>query len=298
MTLCETSTLSPSTIDRVTVWSLRAVAAAAASLVVIIVGLLVIESATALRDVAGRLVSDPSWHPAPRASQGAFGIMPMVWGTLAVTVGACALAAPAGVASGVFCRFYAGRRLAAGYRGLIGLLAGIPSVVYGFWGLVVVAPLIAEFQPPGAGLATGVLVVGLMITPTIALVADAALGAVPVEYVQGAAALGMGRGTIVGAVAIPAAAHGLVTGVVLGAARAIGETMAVLMVCGNIVRTPTGLFDPVRTLTANIALEMGYALGDHRSALFVSGLILMAMVCVMFGGVELGRRVSAVYKRG
>jgi phosphate transport system permease protein len=143
---------------------------------------------------------------------------------------------------------------------------------------VVLVPLISRIHPPGPSLLTGIFVLALMILPTIALVADTSLGNVPPSYLQGAAALGLGRWAIVRGVAMPAARAGLSTAVVLGTGRAIGETMAVLMVCGNVVQMPEGLFSPVRTLTANMALEMAYAMADHRSALFVSGLVLMALV--------------------
>ena len=164
------------------------------------------------------------------------------------------------------------------YRRLIELLAGIPSVVYGFWGLVTLVPLIARVRPPGPSLLAGILILTIMILPTITLMAHAALAGVPKHYLQGAAALGLSRWATIRGVVFPAARSGLFTGVILETGRAIGETMAILMVCGNVVRTPHSLFDPIRTLTANIALEMGFALGDHRSALFVSGLLLTAMI--------------------
>ncbi|HSM81631.1 MAG TPA: phosphate ABC transporter permease subunit PstC, partial [Nodosilinea sp.] len=216
----------------------------------------------------------PAWSP----TQAAYNLLPMIWGTLAVTVGAVVLAVPLGLGSALFCQYYAPPWLAPIYRRLMELLAGIPSVVYGFWGLVVLVPLIQRLQPPGPSLLAGILILALMILPTLALTAEASLSKLPPEYWQGAAALGLSRWTTIRGVAMPAARSGLFTGLILGTGRAVGETMAVLMVCGNVVKTPTSLFDPVRTLTANIALEMGYATGDHRSALFVSGLVLMLLV--------------------
>jgi phosphate transport system permease protein len=166
------------------------------------------------------------------------------------------------------------------------LLAGIPSVVYGFWGLVVLVPLIGRIQPPGTSLLAGIAILTIMILPTIALMADASLAKVPPEYLRGAAALGLSRWGMIRGVVFPAAKSGLFTGVILETGRAIGETMAMLMVCGNVVQTPKSLFDPMRTLTANIALEMAYATGDHRSALFVSGLVLMALIVALVVGAE------------
>jgi phosphate transport system permease protein len=214
----------------------------------------------------------------------------MLVGTLAATAGAVLLAAPLGLASALFCRFYAPAPMATLYRRLLELLAGIPSVVYGFWGLVVLTPLIRQWQPPGQSLLAGVLILTLMILPTMALLSEAGLRGVPRSYLQGAAALGLSRWATIRAVALPAARGAIVTAVLLATGRAIGETMAVLMVAGNVVQVPRGLFDPVRVLTANIALELGYALDVHRSALFVSGLLLLTMVVVLVAVAEYASR--------
>jgi ABC-type molybdate transport system permease subunit len=165
---------------------------------------------------------------------------------------------------------------------MISLLAGIPSVVFGLWGLTVLVPLIGQWQPPGASLLAAVLILAMMTLPTVALTSRAALAATPPSLYQGAAMLGMSRHRILLGVLVPAARRGILGGVLLAIARALGETMAVLMVAGNVVQTPTSLFDPIRVLTANIALEMAYAVDQHRSSLFVSGLLLMAMVHTLF----------------
>lgn len=210
----------------------------------------------------------------------------MLWGTLFATIGSVLVATPLGILSAIFCQYYAPARIAYLYRRLIELLAGIPSVVYGFWGLVVLVPLINRLHPPGTSLLAGIAILTIMILPTMALVADASFAKVPQEYLLGSASLGLSKwGTIYGVV-FPAAKSGLFTGVILQTGRAIGETMAVLMVCGNVVQTPQSLFDPIRTLTANIALEMAYAVGDHRSALFVSGLMLMVMIIALVTAAE------------
>ncbi|MGR9013784.1 MAG: phosphate ABC transporter permease subunit PstC, partial [Gammaproteobacteria bacterium] len=218
---------------------------------------------------------------------GLYKLTPMLSATLYSTLGAVLLATPLGIASALFSRYYAPPFLADCYRRLIELLAGIPSVVYGFWGLITLAPLIGGLHPPGVSLLTGILVLTLMILPTVALTADAAMAAVPAAYLRGAAALGLSHWGMVSGVALPAARVGIVAGIILATGRAIGETMAVLMVAGNVVQQPDSLFDSVRTLTANIALEMAYATGDHRAALFVSGLALMATVLVLVGTAEL-----------
>lgn len=253
--------------------------AAAAALVAALLGLLALfllrESWPVVRDIgAARFWSDEGWHPAEQL----YGLAPMLAATLLTSAGALFLAVPLGVASALFCRFYATPLLARAYRRITVLLAGIPSVVFGFWGLTVLVPLIARWQPPGASLLAGILILALMVLPTIALTGEAALAAVPPAYLQGAAALGLSRRGMLLGVVLPAARGGLLAGVLLAAARALGETMAVLMVSGNVVQTPASLFDPVRTLSANIALEMAYALGDHRAALFVSGLVLTGLV--------------------
>lgn len=255
----------------------------AATIVLLIAGFLLWRAWPALSTIGPlRFASDDGWFP----TADRFNLLPMLWGTLAVTVGAVLIAGPMGVLSAMFCRHYAPPKLAVIYRRMIELLAGIPSVVYGFWGLVVLAPWVAELRPPGLNLLTGVLILSLMILPTVALFADAALAGVSAEHTRSAAALGLSPHATLWRVVLPASSSGIATGVLLGIGRAIGETMAVLMVCGNIVQTPTSLLDPVRTLTANIALEMGYALGDHRSSLFVTGLALLIMIAVLVGAAE------------
>ena len=264
--------------DRVLVGVLRSGAFVSGIVVLLIFAFLLLESIPALRGIGSRFFTDSTWNPAPVAAEGEFNLLPMLYGTLLATFGAVLLATPLGLLSAIFCHEYAPPVVASVYRRSIELLAGIPSVVYGLWGLMVVVPLIREVQPPGASLLAGVIVLTIMILPTIALIADAALAGVPVAYRRSAAALGLSRWTTLRGVILPAARSGLLTGVILETGRAIGETMAILMVCGNVVKSPSSIFDPIRTLTANIALEMGYAAGDHRAALFVSGLILLVLV--------------------
>ncbi|MEA5568004.1 phosphate ABC transporter permease subunit PstC [Anabaena sp. UHCC 0399] len=278
MTLLKNRILSPSQSDIVLLWILRLLGLITGIIVVLITTFLLLEALPILRQVGWlRFASDPSWHPV----QEFYNLMPMLWGSLLVTIGAVLFAAPLGIGSAIFCQYYAPPLIGGLYRQLIELLAGIPSVVYGFWGLVVLVPLIGKFQPPGTSLLAGIAILTLMILPTIALTAEASFSEVPTEYLQGAAALGISRWATISRVVLPAAKSGLLTGLILGTGRAIGETMAVLMVCGNVVQTPTSLFDPVRTLTANIALEMAYATGNHRSALFFSGLLLMVAIAIL-----------------
>lgn len=283
MILFNNKILSPSQSDIFLLWISRAIALLTAIIVVLITVFLLLEAWPMLLQVGGwRMFSDPSWHPV----QGFYNLLPMLWGSLLVTLGSVLLAAPLGVGSAIFCQYYAPLWIARLYRRLIELLAGIPSVVYGFWGLVVLVPLIGKLQPPGTSLLAGIAILTIMILPTIALIAEASFVEVPAEYLQGAAALGISRWATIRSVVLPAAKSGLFTGLILGTGRAIGETMAVLMVCGNVVQTPSSLFDPIRTLTANIALEMAYATGNHRSALFISGLLLMVVIVALVAVAE------------
>ena len=224
-----------------------------------------------------RFVTDDSWHPL----ENKFGMLPMLWGTLACTGLAVLLATPLGIGAALFCRYFAPAALVRPFRSLLTLLAGIPSVVFGFWGLTVLVPLIARFEPPGASLLAASLILTIMILPTVALMSEAAINAVPESYARGSAALGLSKDATIRKVILPAAKSGIVAAVILATARALGETMAVLMVSGNVVQTPTSIFEPIRTLTANIALEMAYATQFHRSTLFVSGLVLTFVIAAL-----------------
>ena len=272
------SSLSPSARDARLFWALSAAAVIASGLLLLILLFLAKEGWPVLSHIGpAKFLLDDGWHP----TEGSFGLVPMLAASLAMSALAIVLAAPLGVASALFCRFYAPPAIGRVYRWAIILLAGTPSVVLGLWGLTVIVPLIIWLAPPGASLLAGSLILALMIVPTVALTTEAALTAVPQSYWQGASALGLSReGTILG-VALPATRASIFAGILLATARALGETMAVLMVSGNVVQIPKSLFDPVRTLTANIALEMAYATGDHRSSLFISGVVLTLLVLAL-----------------
>lgn len=281
--------------DRLLLAVLTAAAAMVGLLVVGIAVFLVWEAAPALADVGPRFVTDDSWHPAARAAAGTFQILPIALGTILVSAGAILLAAPLGVLTAIWCRFYAAGWAASGMRHLTALAAGIPSVVYGLWGLTALVPLLGRLAPPGTSLLAGAVVLGLMILPTVALLSDAALGQVSPHALRSAAALGLSRRTTICRIVLPMTRRMLAGAILLGLARAIGETMAVLMVCGNVVAVPRGPLDPVRTLTATIALELGYARGTHRAALFACGLVLLVVVVILIAGTEsLQRRRSHV----
>lgn len=268
---------------------LRAASILAGSIACLIGIFLIKESYPAFVDIGlSRFFSDASWHP----TEGLYNLAPMLLGTLLATAGAVAFAAPLGLISGLFVHFYLSGRLKQFYRRSMEILAGIPSVVYGFWGLMVLVPAVNLIQAPGASLLAAIIVLTIMVLPTMALSADAAIESVPKSYLLAGAALGLNRVGMIFTAVLPAARSRFLTGALLATGRAIGETMAVLMVCGNIVQVPESIFDPVRTLTANIALEMAYATGSHRASLFMSGLILLLMVMLLVFLVEV------VSKRG
>lgn len=219
-------------------------------------------------------LASSSWLP----SEGKFGLLPMVVASLLSASGALTVAVPLGLGSAIYIRFYASRPVVALAKPSLALLAGVPSVIFGLWGLTTIVPLVAQWKAPGTSLFVATLVLALMIVPTIALTSLAALEEVPLHWLHSANALGLSRRAIAVGIAIPAARSGIRSGIALGAGRALGETMAVLMVAGNVVQMPDSVFAPVRLLTANIALEMAYAVERHRAALFASGLLLALLV--------------------
>ena len=272
--------------DQVLLWTLRVCAVSAALVILFIVTYLCAQSFPLLEQGGLlRFITDLKWSP----SLGQLNLSPMLVGTLCATLGAILLAAPLGLATAIFARFYAPQPIVRLVHGILGLLAGIPSVVYGLWGLTVFVPWLNVYHPPGFSLLLGIGILTIMVIPTVALVSESALQAVPHEQVLGGFALGCNRWQVVRTVVLPAARSGVVTGVILGITRIIGETMAVAMVMGNTIRTPDSLFAPVRTLTAHIALEMSFALGDHRAALFTAGLVLLLVV---IGLVSLADRIQ------
>lgn len=218
------------------------------------------------------------WHP----TAGRYGITLMIVGSAAVTAGALTFGVPLGIACAIVLGEMAPPRARQFLKPAIEILAGIPSVVYGFMGIVVVLPLIRQhFGGPGAsGLAASVIL-GVMILPTIIAISLDALHAVPGSYREGSLALGATEWQTIRRVVLPGARSGIVAAVILGMGRAVGETMAVVMVAGNAVQLPHSPLDPVRTLTANLALEMGYAAGDHRAALFATGIVLFLVIVVL-----------------
>ncbi len=286
----DSNTLNPHRSDKFLLITLRGFSALAGITTVLILLFLIAESFPVFQKF-GLLVFfiDSSWYPREQL----FNLVPMMTASLLAATCAVLLAAPLGIFSGVFCNYYAPPKLAWIYRRLIELIAGVPSVVYGFWGLVVLVPLILNIRPPGASLLAGILVLALMIFPTMALASDSIFHSFPKEQLNGASALGFSRWRTIFSLILPSVKRNLLAALSLQIGRALGETMAVLMVCGNVVQLPKSFFDPVRTLTANMALEMSYATGSHRSALFVSGLILVLLIIFLVLSAEfLQRRIQ------
>ena len=206
-----------------------------------------------------------------------YGILPMILGSIYVTIGALVIGVPIGILTAMYLSKFAGKRVARILKPAVRLLAGIPSVVYGFFGLVVIVPLLGY---SGSMLAASILL-GVMILPTIITVSEAALNAVPESYYEGALALGATHERSVFRVLLPAAKSGVTASVILGVGRAIGEAMAVMMVAGNQARMPIGILEGVRTMTTNIIIEMGYASGLHREALIATGVVLFIFILVI-----------------
>jgi phosphate ABC transporter permease protein PstC len=221
-----------------------------------------------------------STHWAP--SKGSFGILPMIVGSLEVTLLAVVIGATLGLSCAMFLTEFAPRWSVRILKPMIELLAGIPSVVYGFIGVVVLIPWIRRsFGGPGFSVLASAIILGIMILPTVIAISLDALNAVPPLYKEGSLALGATRWQTLYRVVLPAARSGIIAAFILGMGRAIGETMAVIMVAGNALTMPTSLLQPVRTLTSNIALEMGYASGDHQAALFATGMVLFVIIAIL-----------------
>lgn len=208
-----------------------------------------------------------------------YGIFPMILGSLYVTLGALAIGVSVGLLSAIFLARFCSERLHRVLKPAVELLAGIPSVIYGFFGLVIIVPFVRQhLGGSGFSIFTASILLGIMILPTVISVSEAALRAVPNSYYEGSLALGATHERSVFFTVLPAATSGIVAGIILGFGRAIGETMAVILVAGNQARMPDGIFEGVRTLTANIVLEMGYATDLHREALIATGVVLFSFI--------------------
>ncbi len=211
-----------------------------------------------------------------------YGILPMILGSIYVTAGAVIIGVPIGILTAVFMSKFCPRHIYKVVKPAIDLLAGIPSVVYGFFGMVVIVPVVSQlFGGSGKSMLTASILLGIMILPTIIGVSESAINAVPSSYYEGSLALGASHERSVFFATLPAAKSGILAGVILVVGRAIGETMAVIMVAGNQARMPKGILQGVRTMTANIVLEMGYATDLHREALIATAVVLFVFILII-----------------
>lgn len=227
---------------------------------------------------AGDFLLGTKWKP----GNDIYGIFPMILGSLYVTAGAIIIGVPTGIFTAVFMARFCPEKLHKLLKPAVDLLAGIPSVVYGFFGLMVIVPLIRKFfGGTGTSMLAACIVLGIMILPTIISVSESALRAVPDSYYEGSLALGASHERSVFFTIVPAAKSGILAGVILGIGRAIGETMAVVMVAGNQPVMPNSLTRGLRTMTANIVLEMGYAADLHREALIATAVVLFVFILII-----------------
>lgn len=227
------------------------------------------------------------WKP----TNNLYGIFPMIIGSLYVTTGAIIIGVPVGIFTAVFLAKYCPKKLYRFIKPAVDLLAGIPSVIYGFFGLVVLVPFVrTHLGGDGNSIVTASILLGIMILPSIISVSESAIRAVPDSYYEGALALGATRERSVFFAVLPAAKSGVFAGIILGIGRAIGETMAVMMVAGNQARIPDSILKGVRTLTSNIVMEMGYATDLHREALIATGVVLFVFILMINLGFSIMKR--------
>ena len=218
------------------------------------------------------------WKP----SNQIYGIFPMIIGSIYVTAGAVLVGVPLGILCAVFLAWFCPQKLYKIIKPAVELLAGIPSIVYGFFGLVVLVPIMQNlFGGSGKGVLTASILLGIMILPTIIGVSESSIRAVPKSYYEGSLGLGATHERSVFFAVLPAAKQGILAGVILGVGRAIGETMAVIMVAGNQPVVPNSIFSGVRTMTANIVMEMGYAADLHREALLATAVVLFVFILII-----------------
>ncbi len=229
-----------------------------------------------------------------------YGILPFILGSIYVTAGAIIIGVPIGLLTAIFMARFCPKSIYRFMKPAVDLLAGIPSVVYGFFGMVVLVPFVRDFFGQtlgfggnGSSMFTASVMLGIMILPTIISVGESSIRAVPNSYYEGSLALGATHERSVFCTIVPAAKSGIMAGIILGIGRAIGETMAVIMIAGNQPRMPKGIFEGVRTLTSNIVMEMGYATDLHREALIATAVVLFVFILIINLLFSLVKRRSA-----
>ncbi len=227
-----------------------------------------------------KFLGSTNW--APNDVPPSYGIFPMILGSIYITAGAVLIGVPIGILTAVFMAKYCPKKMYSVLKPATELLAGIPSIVYGFFGMVLIVPIVKTvFGGNGNSILTASILLGIMILPTIIGVTESAIASVPESYYEGSLALGATHERSIFGVVLPAASSGITAGVILGIGRAIGETMAVIMVAGNQPAMPEGILYGVRTLTANIVIEMGYATDLHREVLIATGVVLFVFILII-----------------
>ena len=244
---------------------------------------LIVSGLPAIREIGlVKFLLGRAWDPTNTTTGAQYGILPFILGSIYVTAGAILIGVPIGILCAVFMARFCPKKIYPIRKPAFELMAGIPSIVYGFFGLVVIVPIIQQLTgTSGKGVLTASVLLGIMILPTIIGVSESAIRAVPESYYEGALALGDTHERSVFCAVLPAAKSGIMAGVILGVGRAIGETMAVIMVAGNQPVIPGSVLAGVRTMTANIVLEMGYAAGLHREALIATGVVLFVFILII-----------------
>lgn len=281
-------------LERVMEYVFLAAACVSVLCVVLICAFLLANGLPAMGEIGVlKFLSGTRWKPGADI----YGIFPMIVGSVYVTAGALLLGVPVALLTAVYLAFFCPKELYRVLKPAVELLAGIPSVVYGFFGIVVLVPAVRalgeRWDGSGNAMLTASILLAMMILPTIIGVVEPALRAVPTSYYEGALALGATHERSVYTAVVPAAKSGILAGIVLGVGRAMGETMAVIMVAGNQPRMPKGILQGVRTLTGNIVIEMGYATGLHREALIATGVVLFVFILLInlcFSALKRGKK--------
>jgi phosphate transport system permease protein len=265
--------------DKFVQWVLFATGISSILIIILIIAFIFREGLPAILQIGFfNFIFGMVWNP----DNGIFGVFPMIVGTLLTTLIALLLAVPLSLCCSIFLAEIAPPNMRKLLKPTIQGLAGIPSVVYGFFGLVIIVPFMRiHFGGSGFSVLSASLILTVMILPTIISISEDALRSIPYEYNEASLALGATQWQTIKNVIFPAALPGIITAIILGMGRAIGETMAVIMVAGNVVQIPGSIFEPVRTLTSNIAIEMGYATGIHYNALFATGIVLLTVIIVL-----------------
>ena len=265
--------------ERFVSWVLTAFAFSSLLFLFLIFAFILVEGLPLFLKVGlSKIIFGFKWAP----TKGSFGIFPMIISSFLVTFGALVIGAPLGLSCAIYLSEYSGKRMKMFLKPALELLAGIPSVVYGFLGVVYIVPIVRNYLGgSGFSLLATSIILGVMILPTIISISFDSITSVPRTYREGSFAMGATKWQTIYRVVIPSAKSGILASFILGMGRAIGETMAVIMIAGNALKIPLSILDPLRTLTGNIALELAYATGDHRQSLFSTGVVLLVIIMIL-----------------